>query len=146
MCLPANILPEEDTAFAKEKAEAARNTAAYAREESFKAKKAIEEMRASIADVHVQAALWKSTRAAFYGTQFITAEDLSTLVEAEDARDIWQSWIIRAENEIKEAELVTKEVDEAAVRAEAVAYSLEFFISLETPRAVIEKYLESVGW
>ena len=51
MCLPVNILPEEDTAFAKEKAEAARNMAAEARVDSFKAKKDIEKMRANIANI-----------------------------------------------------------------------------------------------
>ena len=70
---------------------------------------------------------------------FIEESDINSFTQLEKK-------ISNVEKCIDTAERCLEELEEIAFRAESVASSLDFFISQQTPRPIIEKYLNSVGW
>jgi hypothetical protein len=134
MCLPVNVVPDEDTAFAEATADSARNSAAETREDAAESKKGIDLMKIHIAELRMKQQSEIARRGGSVGES-----DVNIFTE-------FDKRISRAEKAVDTAERCLEEAEEFAIRAESVANSLDFYTSQQTPRPVIEKYLNAVGW
>ena len=134
MCFPENVVPDEDTAFAKETAESARHSAAETRKDAAESKQEVDLMK-----IHINELRMKQQSEIARRGGFIEESDINSFTQLEKK-------ISNVEKCIDTAERCLEELEEIAFRAESVASSLDFFISQQTPRPIIEKYLNSVGW